>query len=99
MPENSLAVQWLGLGAFTARAWVQSLFRELRSHKDRQRCQKKEKIAKHKKNTVTKYPGTGERARVLLRITLFASVYVTRTYRTFCARHCPKSSYQTISFS
>ena len=26
-------VQWLGLGTFTARAWVQSLVRELRSHK------------------------------------------------------------------
>ena len=32
---NSLAVQWLGLGTFTARAWVQSLVRELRSHKPR----------------------------------------------------------------
>ena len=30
---NSLAVQWLGLGAFTARAQVQSLVEELRSHK------------------------------------------------------------------
>ena len=30
---NSLAVQWLGLCAFTARAWVQSLVRELRPHK------------------------------------------------------------------
>ena len=27
---NSLAVQWLGLGAFTARAWVRSLIGELR---------------------------------------------------------------------
>ena len=30
---NSLAVQWLGLGAFTAGAWVQSLVKELRSCK------------------------------------------------------------------
>ena len=33
MSGNSLVVQWLGLSAFTARAWVQSLVRELRSHK------------------------------------------------------------------
>ena len=30
---NSLAVQWLGLHDLTAMAWVQSLVRELRSHK------------------------------------------------------------------
>ena len=30
---NSLAVHWLGVGAFTAVAQVQSLVRELRSHK------------------------------------------------------------------
>ena len=30
---NSLAVQWLGLGTFTAGAQVQSLVRELRSCK------------------------------------------------------------------
>ena len=30
---NSLGVQWLELGAFTAVAWVQSLVRELRCHK------------------------------------------------------------------
>ena len=30
---NSLAVQWLGLHAFTAVVWVRSLVRELRSHK------------------------------------------------------------------
>ena len=30
---DSLADQWLGLSAFTATAWVQSLVRELRSHK------------------------------------------------------------------
>ena len=33
--ENSLAVQWLGLRAFTARAWVQSPVRELTSCKPR----------------------------------------------------------------
>ena len=32
---NSLAVQWLGLGAFTARARVQSLVGKLRSCKPR----------------------------------------------------------------
>ena len=31
--ENSLVVQWLGLGPFTARAHVRSLVQELRSHK------------------------------------------------------------------
>ena len=30
---NSLAVQYLGLGAFTVRAQIRSLVRELRSHK------------------------------------------------------------------
>ena len=29
---SSLVVQWLGLSAFTAMAWVQSLVWELRSH-------------------------------------------------------------------
>ena len=33
MLGNSLAVQWLGLSAFTAVAQVQSLAGELRSHK------------------------------------------------------------------
>ena len=32
---NSLAVQWLGLGTFTARAWARSLMGELRSCKPR----------------------------------------------------------------
>ena len=32
---NSLAVQWLGLGTFTASAQIQSLVRELRSCKPR----------------------------------------------------------------
>ena len=40
---NSLAVQWLELGAFTARPWVQSLVRELRSHKLRGMAEKKKK--------------------------------------------------------
>ena len=30
---NFLVVLWLGLSAFTARAWVQSLVGELRTHK------------------------------------------------------------------
>ena len=33
--ENSLVVQWLGLDIFTEVAWVQSVVRELRSHKPR----------------------------------------------------------------
>ena len=32
---SSLVVQWLGLSAFTAGAQVQSLVREMRSHKPR----------------------------------------------------------------
>ena len=32
-PGNSLVVQWLGFGAFTAVAWVQPLVGELRSSK------------------------------------------------------------------
>ena len=40
---NSLAVQWLGLGAFTAGAQVQSLVGELRSHKLRGTARKKRK--------------------------------------------------------
>ena len=38
---NSLAVQWLGLGAFTAGAQVQSLLGELRSCKPRSAAKKK----------------------------------------------------------
>ena len=40
---NSLEVQWLGLGTFTAVAWVQSLVTELRSHKLCGMIQKKKK--------------------------------------------------------
>ena len=36
-------LQWLGLGAFTAGAWVQSLVRELRSCKPGGAAKKKEK--------------------------------------------------------
>ena len=38
---SSLAVQWLGLGAFTASAPVQSLVREIRSCKPRGVAKKK----------------------------------------------------------
>ena len=34
-------VQWLGLGAFTAGAWVRSLVGELRSHKPHSEAGKK----------------------------------------------------------
>ena len=40
---NSLAVQWLGLGAFTAGVQVQSLIRELRSRKPHHVAKKKKK--------------------------------------------------------
>ena len=40
---NSLAVQWLRLGAFTARIWVQSLVGELRSHTAQPKKEKKKK--------------------------------------------------------
>ena len=43
---SSLAVQWLGLGAFTAVVWVQSLVRELRSCKLRGTAKKK-KVCLH----------------------------------------------------
>ena len=33
MGGSFIVVQWLGLGAFTARTWVQSLVGELRSRK------------------------------------------------------------------
>ena len=45
---NSLAVQWLGLSAFTAVAQVQSLVGELRSPQA-MRCSQKEKKKKEKK--------------------------------------------------
>ena len=48
---NSLAVQWLGLGTLTVVAWVQSLVRELRSHKLHGVAKK---IKKQKTNEQTK---------------------------------------------
>ena len=48
---NSLVVQWLGLGTFTAVAWVQSLVRELRPWKPRgaanKNFKKRERERKH----------------------------------------------------
>ena len=46
---NSLAVQWLGLHAFTAGAQVQSLVRELRSCKQCGAAKKQNKTKKQKK--------------------------------------------------
>ena len=40
---NSLVVQWLGLSAFTAGAQVQSLVRQLKSHKPCSVAKKKKK--------------------------------------------------------
>ena len=44
--KSSLVVQWLGLSAFTAVAWVQALVRELRSHKLPSMAKKKKKKKK-----------------------------------------------------
>ena len=41
--KTSLVVQWLGLWTFTEGAWVQSLVRELRSHKPRNKTKEKKK--------------------------------------------------------
>ena len=48
---NSLAVQWLGLGAFSAEARVQSPVGELRSHK--QHCAAKKKKKKYFQELLT----------------------------------------------
>ena len=50
--RSSLVVQWLGLCAFTAVAWVQSLIGELRSHKLLS-------TAKKKKRKSTMFSGNG----------------------------------------
>ena len=42
--------QWLGLGAFTALAWVQSLVGELRSQKPRGAAKKKKEKKKKEKS-------------------------------------------------
>ena len=42
--ENSQVVQWLGLGAFTMVAWVQSVAGELRSYKLQGRAKQKEGV-------------------------------------------------------
>ena len=52
---NSLVVQWLGLGAFTARARVHSLVRELKSCKP---CGVARKIKKERKEKKTWYKET-----------------------------------------
>ena len=59
---SSLAVQWLGLGAFTAGAWVQSLIRELRSCKMRHGQNKiKQKLKNKTKGAgTTGYPHAKE---------------------------------------
>ena len=50
--ENSLVLQWLGLSAFTAQAWVQSLVRELRSCRLHGTAQKKKKKITQKRKQV-----------------------------------------------
>ena len=51
---NALAVQWLGLREFTAGAWVQTLLRELRSHKPCSMA-KKEKKDRNRTSSVMIY--------------------------------------------
>ena len=46
-PGNFLVVQWLGLNAFTAGVWFQSLVGELRSHKSCGVTKKKKQKRKH----------------------------------------------------
>ena len=48
-PGNSPAVQGLGLGVFTARAWVQSLVKELRSCKPCGMSKRKKKKGKEER--------------------------------------------------
>ena len=48
---KSLAIQWLGLSASTAGAWVQSLVRELRSCKLRRMAKRRERKKRKKQQT------------------------------------------------
>ena len=52
-PGNSPAVQGLGLGVFTARAWVQSLVKELRSCKPCGMSKRKKKRKKKRESQVS----------------------------------------------
>ena len=55
MARNSLIAWWLGLGAFIALPWVQSLLQELRSFKPSSAARKKKRKEKNnekKKNVV-----------------------------------------------
>ena len=54
---NSLAVQWLELGAFTAAARVQYLVGELRSHKPRSVAKKKKRRQKNLSGRVSNESG------------------------------------------
>ena len=60
---NSLVVQWLGLWTFTATAWVQSLVRELRSHKLHGVAKKKRKKEKKRKKK-SQHHRVGEITRI-----------------------------------
>ena len=52
-----MAVQWFGLGAFTAIAWVQPLVGELRSHKPPGMARKKIKRKINELNILETGPG------------------------------------------
>ena len=55
MLSNSLVVQWLGLGAFTAGAWVQSLIGELTFYKPHGMAKKRKKKEKRKTCTTSEH--------------------------------------------
>ena len=52
---NFLVVQWLRLGTFTAVEWVQSLVKELRSHKFHGVAKKQKTTTTKKKQKKTKF--------------------------------------------
>ena len=49
-------VQWLGCGTFTAIAWVQPLFREIRSHKPLSTAKKKKKKTNNEVSQLREWP-------------------------------------------
>ena len=49
---NSLMAQWLEFSVLTARAWVQSLVGELRSHKQSSKVKKKKKRKKERNKEI-----------------------------------------------
>ena len=56
---NSLAVQWLELSSFTVWTWIQSLGRELRSHKPHDVAKKKKKKVRNRTTVRSGNPTSG----------------------------------------